>query len=317
MLRKWILIAVIAVLALTACGQAAQIVTQEAEKAAFGGGGMAPESVPALPSVVEGYAPVEDAVMKRESLAASSGSIAAQAQIDRLVIKNATLSLVVKDPVASADRINALALSLGGFVVSSNVYQTSTDAQGNRIMQAGVAIRVPVDKLEAALAQLKGLAVKVESQQLAGEDVTAQYTDLESQLKNLEVAEAQLQRIMEEAKRTEDVLNVFSQLTSIRGQIEQVKGQMKYFRESAAMSLINVTLIPDVLSQPLETNDWQPQGVVKEAVEALLLALQEVATAMIWAGVYVLPLALLFGAPVLLAVWVVRRRGRRAKAATA
>jgi hypothetical protein len=303
------LIVVLGALALTACQP--QLVMQEVEKADVGGG-MA-EPAPGLAP-----APAADMALAREGYATgNSGLFVEQAQIDRLVIKNATLALIVKDPVASADSLSALAQSLGGFIVSSNVYQTSTDAQGNRIMQAGVAMRVPVDKLDAALAQLKALAVKVESQQISGEDVTAQFTDLESQLRNLETAEAQLQKIMEQATRTEDVLNVFNQLTAIRGQIEQVKGQMKYYRESAAMSLINVTLIPDVLSQPIETGGWQPEGVLKEAVEALVRALQSVATALIWAGVYVLPLALLFGLPLLLGVFVLRRRGRKAKVVAA
>jgi hypothetical protein len=313
MFRKWILMIVVGALVLTACGQAAQTVMSEAEKQASGGGGMSEPSVGLA-------APADDAVLAREYSAyatGNTGSVVEQAQIDRLVIKNATLSLIVKDPVASADSLSALAQSLGGFIVSSHVYQTSTDAQGNRIMQAGVAMRVPVDQLDAALAQLKGLAVKVESQQISGEDVTAQFTDLESQLKNLEVAEAQLQKIMEQATRTEDVLNVFNQLTAIRGQIEQVRGQMKYYRESAAMSLINVTLIPDVLSQPIETGGWQPEGVLKEAVEALVRALQSIATSVIWAGVYVLPLALLFGLPLLLGVFVLRRRVHKAKSVTA
>lgn len=312
MFRKWILMVVIGALALTACGQAAQTVMSEAEKQAYGGGGMVE------PPLGLASAPAADMALAHEAYATgNSGAVVEQAQIDRLVIKNATLSIIVKDPVASADSLSALAQSLGGFIVSSNVYQTSTDAQGNRIMQAGVAMRVPVDQLDAALAQLKGLAVKVESQQISGEDVTAQFTDLESQLKNLEVAEAQLQKIMEQATRTEDVLNVFNQLTAIRGQIEQVKGQMKYYRESAAMSLINVTLIPDVLSQPIETGGWQPEGVLKEAAEALVRALQSVATSVIWAGIYVLPLALLFGLPLLLGVWFMRRRMHKAKPVTA
>lgn len=314
MLRKWILIGVVAALALTACGQAAQVLTQEVEKESYGGGGL--PSQPEAQLMPEMAAPAEDAILARDYATGNYGTVAQQ-PIDRLVIKTATLSLVVKDPVTSADSIAALAQSLNGFVVSSNVYQTSTDAEGNRIMQAVVSIRVPAANLDAALAQLKSAAVKVDSQQISGEDVTAQFTDLESQLRNLQAAETQLQKIMEEAKRTEDVLNVFNQLTSIRGQIEQVQGQMKYYREASAMSLINLTLIPDALSQPIDTQGWEPAAVAKEAVEALLRALQEVATAVIWAGVYVLPLALLIGLPLLLAVWYVRRRARRTKTVTA
>jgi len=204
-------------------------------------------------------------------------------------------------------------------VVSSNIYQTSTDAAGNKIMQANVAIRVPAERLNEALAQIKALAVtgEADSENVSGEDVTAQYTDLESQLRNLEAAEAQLQTIMEGAKRTEDVLSVYNQLVSVRGEIEQVRGQMKYYSEAAAMSLVNISLLPDALSQPIEVGGWKAEGVAKEAVEALVRAFQGLASAGIWLGIYVLPLGLVFGIPLWLVGRAVVRRLRKPKSAAA
>lgn len=241
--------------------------------------------------------------------AATTG--AAPMTVDRLVIKNASLSLVVKNPAETLNAISQLAEGMGGFVVSSNTYQASVDAAGNKIMQGYITVRVPAEKLTEALTQLKGMAVTVNSENVSGEDVTAQYTDLESQLTNLEAAEAQLQTIMEGASKTEDVLNVYNQLVSIRGQIEMVKGQMKYYRESAAMSLINIDLIPDALSQPLQVAGWQPQGVAKEAFEALVRDLQGVADFFIRLAVHGGPLALLFGLPLLLIGRAIFTRLRR------
>jgi len=92
---------------------------------------------------------------------------------------------------------------------------------------------------------------------------------------------------------------------------------MKYYRESAAMSLITLDLIPDVLSRPLEVGRWQPQGVAKEALEALVGALQGIATALIWSVVYLLPLGLVFGLPVYFGVRFAVRKLRRPKSAPA
>jgi len=238
----------------------------------------------------------------------------AQNVTERLVIRNANLSLVVKDPADASEKIAGLAQSLGGFVVTSYVYQTSTDAAGNKIMQANITVRIPADKLDQALAEIKGLAVTVNSENISGQDVTSEYTDLESHLRNLEAAEAQLQKIMDGATKTEDVLAVYNQLVAIRGQIEQVKGQMKYYKDSAALSAVSVDLIPDALSQPIEIGGWKPQGVAKDAIEALIEALQGLATAVIWFGIYILPLGLICGLPLLGgAVWF--RRWRKTKVA--
>jgi len=289
MLKRLFLIGLVAALALTAC--APQITS------------------PLAPMQREAFAtaPVE---LKVESSAGSAPS-QPDAAGERLVIKTASLTLIVKDTQTSLQAITTLAAGLDGYVVSSNTYQTTTDAQGNKVLQGSISLRVPAKRFDEALAQLRGLAVEVDNEAITGEDVTAQYTDLESQLRNLEVAEAQLRTIMQEARKTEDVLNVFNQLTSIRGQIEQVKGQMKYYREAAAMSLINVSLIPDALSRPIEIGGWRPEGVARDALQALVRTLQGLATVGIWLGIYVLPLALLILGPLfLLGRWALRRLRR-------
>lgn len=307
MFKKLIILSVLAALALAACGAPAAAPNERQayydESAASSGG--------------EGYAAPELAVVQDATVAGAP--TVANAAIERMVIKNASLSLVVRNPSESLDAITTLANAFGGFVVSSSTSQASVDAVGNKIMRGYISIRVPVARLDEALAQLEALAVtgEAESKNVTGEDVTAQYTDLESQLTNLQAAEAQLQKIMEGATKTEDVLAVYNQLVAIRGQIEQVKGQMKYYRESAAMSLINVDLIPDALSQPLQVAGWKPEGVAKEAVESLVRALQNIAEAVIWGGVYCLPLGLLFGLPALLIgrwIWRTVRKPKVVKA---
>ncbi len=311
MLKKLWLLGLVAALTLAACAAAATPLPPSgvsSETGAGAAGGFVGEP-PQQPAAT--FAPAE---AQRGALGDAANAVQPTAG-DRLVVRNANLSLVVKDPAESLNTIATLAESLGGFVVSSNIYQTSLDAQGNKIMQANISIRVPADQLQSALAQLKEMAVSVNSESTSGEDVTAQYTDLESRLRNLEAAEAQLQRIMDSATKTEDVLTVYNQLIYIRDQIEQVKGQMQYYRESAALSLITVDLIPDALSRPIEVGGWRPEGVAKDALEALVRSLQGIATVVIWSTIYLLPLGLVCGLPVFLGARFAVRRLRRPRSA--
>jgi hypothetical protein len=132
-------------------------------------------------------------------------------------------------------------------------------------------------------------------------------------LKNLEAAEAQLMEIMASANKTEDVLNVFDQLTRVREQIEVIKGQIKYFDESASLSAISVELIPNEVVQPISIGGWQPVGVVKNAIEALIRTLQGLAEAIIWLGLLVLPILAIIFVPLYFIVRSVIRRRRRRK----
>jgi prefoldin subunit 5 len=232
---------------------------------------------------------------------------------ERMVIMNADLTIVIPDPQARATEIEAMAKSLGGYVVSMNMYQTSL-YDGGTAPEGYISIRIPSDKLESALGQIKANVVEVRSETRSSEDVTASYVDLQSRLSALEAARDQLQTIMDAATKTEDVLNVFNQLQYYNEQIEMVKGQMKYYEESSSTSLINVTLVAEVTIQPLEIGPWTPKGAAQNAYKALVNFLRGFVEFVIWLGVVVLPVILIIFGPIVLVIWLIVRGVKRSKA---
>ena len=127
------------------------------------------------------------------------------------------LTLVVTDPTASVQSITRMAEDMGGFVVSSYLYETALGVGGLTATQGTITVRVPADRLDEALQAIKADVIEVRSENISGEDVTQQYVDLQSRLRNLEAAEEQLQEIMGSATTTEDVMMVFNQLVQVRG----------------------------------------------------------------------------------------------------
>ncbi len=230
----------------------------------------------------------------------------------RMVIQNANLSLVVQDPKNSLEAITALATRLGGFVVSSNLYQNYS-ASGEPIPAGTLTIRVPAERLEEALAEIKAGAVEIQSENRSGQDVTQQYTDLASRLKNLEAAEAELQELMTRAEDPEDVIAVFNQLVYYREQIEVTKGQMQYFEQSAALSAITIQLTAEETIQPIEVAGWRPEGVARDAIQALVNFFQGFVDFMIWLVLFILPSFTLMLLPFLLVFLVIRAWWKRRK----
>lgn len=220
----------------------------------------------------------------------ASDEIRTQETPNRLVIKNASLSIVVTDPGLTMEEISQLASDLGGFVVTSNFYRIQLDG-GLEVPQANITIRVPSEKLDQALEEIKSGAGQVLNENISGQDVTQEYTDLESRLRNLEKAEEQLTAIMEQAWETEDVLSVYNRLVEIQEQIELIKGQMKYYEQSAALSAISISIQANEAVQPLRIGNWQPVGVAKQAIQALINTLKFLANLLIWIGLYILPVA--------------------------
>lgn len=242
--------------------------------------------------------------------------------IKRLVIQNADLTVVVKDPVDGLSQVSKYALEAGGFVVASNVYKTQTET-GLQVPEATITIRVPAEKLQDALAFIHALtddpAKDVLSENISGQDVTKEYTDLDSRLRNLEDAAEQLRGIMANSNDTEAVLQVYRELSSVTEQIEIIKGQMKYYEEAAAMSAISVRLRAQETVQPIVVAGWEPQGVARDAVRWLIRFWQGFVNVIIVLVLAVLPAILTILLPFYLLFlfirWLVRRSKKNRKAA--
>ncbi len=155
---------------------------------------------------------------------------------DRMVIRTAYLTIVVDDVSDALQQINTLAETFGGFVVNSNISEDS-----NRVY-AYISFRVDSARFNDTLQSLHALAADVKSESTTGQDVTEQYTDLESRLRNLEASETQLLELMNQAGSVADILAVQRELTNTREDIELIKGQMQYLEQSAALALFTVTL---------------------------------------------------------------------------
>ena len=245
-----------------------------------------------------------------------SGAARPTGDAERIVIKNANLSIVVADPAVSMEAIAKMAEGMGGFVVSSNLYKTTTRA-GVEVPVANVTVRVPADRLESALEQIKAMVenptVDLLSEDISGQDVTSEVTDLESRLRNLRAAEAQLLEIMEMATESEDVIAIFRELTSVREQIEVTEGQIKYYRESARLSAIYVNLQAKEALEPITIGRWEPGIEAQRAIQALLDGGKFLVNAFIWIVLFAIPILAVIAVPIYLIVKFFRKRAQRRK----
>jgi hypothetical protein len=230
---------------------------------------------------------------------------------DRMIIRTANVSMIVANTSQAVEKVSAVAENAGGYVSDSRVWH-----QGD-LLRGTLSIRVPAANLAATLAAIRRLAIRVESESLSSQEVTQEYVDLDSQLRNLRATETELLQLMrvmrERSRRASEVLEMHQQIMSIRGQIEQIEGRLRYLQQMTAMATMHVDLIPDAIAKPVIEPGWQPLVVVKDAGRALVRALQSTVNVAIWIVLYVLPIVLLIGV-VLLAlhrgitlVWRTRR----------
>lgn len=232
-------------------------------------------------------------------------------QQQRVILKTASLSLIVDSAEAALTSITSMTDEMGGWVVSSTTSMV-TMADGTEVARGSITIRIPAERLDEALTRIKSGGGEVDSESVTGQDVTQQYVDLTSRLTNLEAAEAQLRTIMEGATRTEDVMAVFQQLVQVRSDIEVARGQIQYYDESAAYSSVTVNLTPKAIDTPIQIAGWSPGRTVERALATLVNLLRGLADIVITVVVVGVPLALVIGIPGWLAWRTVKRFNRQA-----
>ena len=309
-----LLVVAIAMLVLAACGGAAAT-----ESPALYFEEPAATEAPAMPEVFSAQEPFTkngegDAVPQDQAaialapmstaaayeIANPSGDLTVIERSNRMIVKNADVRLTVKDTDIAIDRATQIIGDAGGYIVSSRVWYQ--DYYGNNLKYAAITIGVPVTEFEKVLSRLRGLALKVVDETAAGDDVTDQYVDLQSQLTNLEATRARIQDFLKDAKTVDEALRINQELANIEGQIEQIKGQMNYLNDRSAFSTITVNLEPEFpiltptpTATPYPTATpipWNPGETFGEAKGTVTVLYQGIANFLIWLGVVILPIVL-------------------------
>jgi autotransporter-associated beta strand protein len=162
----------------------------------------------------------------------------------RKLIRNAQLDLEVKSFQAAMDQITALTKAAGGYVDTSN-----SQKGGNGKLQGTVVVKVLPQNLDDFLLKLRDLG-EVQNQSVSTDDVTKDYYDTQARLDNSRRMEEQLQDLLKHANsKVSDLLAVERELGRVRGQIEQMQGQLKLYDFEVQYATVTMQLREKDLNQ--------------------------------------------------------------------
>lgn len=187
-----------------------------------------------------------------------------EANTESKIRKSGSINLTVESLEEANDEVLDILDNYNGSVVSSN-----ESGVGNN-KSISITLKVPVKYFENLFEEVKDIEGKVDYASYYTDDVTQEYTDLQSRLKNLKATETQLVKILETADTVEDTLAVFNQLSSTRSQIEVLEGQIKYLDNQVDYSYLTVNLSLSDVGKEVKDEKWEPFGVVKSAFSALV-----------------------------------------------
>lgn len=260
------------------------------------------------PEAADEYAPIEEqeagAVPGEAADEAGEptgvGAVVSGAQLPPVgahVIKTAEVRLEVEqDRLEDAvGEVEALAGRYGGFIVSTSVGDEGA-------ARATLVLRIPAERFEQALADVRRLGSKVVHETVSGQDVGQEFIDLEARLRNWGAQEVVLLRLMDRAQTVTDTIKVQRELQQVQLEMERIRGRLRYLEDQTAMGTVTVGL-----AEAGAAGQGEP-GTLAQAWRRAVEGFLAVVSAVIVGAGFVFPLAILAGLAWLVVSRVVRAR---------
>ncbi|GCE30615.1 hypothetical protein KDA_60990 [Dictyobacter alpinus] len=137
------------------------------------------------------------------------------------------------------------------------------------------------------------------------QDVSNDYVDTQSRIKNYKVEQSRLLELLSHAQSVGDIVTVDQKLSEVEGNIENAEAHLKLLSSQVTYYTVVVSLqpiIPGVVTQPATTPGWTASSVFSDAFAASLHFGQAILTFLIWLlafCIYIVPIAII--------TWLVRR----------
>lgn len=143
---------------------------------------------------------------------------------EQKLIRRVNIKLELESNVnleSNTEKIQGLTAEVGGYVVDVSLDNRDTWANGS------VLAKVPKDRVDGFLEQIKGLGIKVVSVSDTSEDVTMQYTDTATRLDVKRTSLEKYRQYLEKAESVEELLSIESRIDGIVADIESFEQQLK------------------------------------------------------------------------------------------
>jgi hypothetical protein len=213
---------------------------------------------------------------ERKPVEYSSSPLAAR----KLIIRSGDIEFEVESFDAAVLTIGKIVGGInGGFVATVN-----SEKLANGKVRGAVVVRIPPESLDKLILDLRkelGKTGELKSQRIGSQDISKQYTDLESRLRAARAMQERLLQIIKTGKgEIKDLVQAEKELGVWRTKIEEIEGELRYYANLVALSTLTITLYEKEIRAPFaitETERIQMGLEVDDVDKARELALAAVA----------------------------------------
>jgi hypothetical protein len=160
----------------------------------------------------------------------------------RKVIRSGEIEFEVESFDGAAAAVTKLVkATAGGFIATIN-----SEKLPNGKVRGSIVVRIPPDQLDTLVLDLRRDLAKggeLKGLRLGSQDITKQYTDLESRLRAGRAMEERLLLIIKTGKgEIKDLLAAERELGVWRTRIEEIEGELRYYSAQVALSTLTIVL---------------------------------------------------------------------------
>jgi hypothetical protein len=165
-------------------------------------------------------------------------NIPTEQQVGKKLVKEGEISIEASNPKAARKALTDSLTKLGGYIDE----ESENNDDGNNRKNYVLSVRIPAQQFERFLTTVSSTADHIESKSIRIKDVTTEFIDVTTRLKNKTLLEDRYKALLQKATKMADVLEVENKLTEIRTDIETTQGQLNYLNKQIAFSSLEITL---------------------------------------------------------------------------
>lgn len=273
----------------------------------------------AYDSSAQGSAPAPMATSAPQVAGESGGSGDVELIIpdtNRKIIVTQTVGILTENYEADKKTIMNSLQKCNGFVQNSDESGTKPETMYDSGRYANYCFRLPVNKASEFVDSLNGIGV-ITNASTSGQDVTAQYTDIELRLKTLQTRYDRLIEFLSKAEKLEDVVELEREIGNVTYEIESLKSQQRGLNDLITYVTVYVNLQEKntlVEAPPTAADDSFGTRITRtfnDALKTIGAAFEYLVLAFVWLSPIIIPGGLIAIFIVFMVKWSKKRKQKK------
>lgn len=163
--------------------------------------------------------------------------------IEQKIIKTGNLRFETSELETTYNQIQTAVKNYNGTI------QNDTEGKDYQSVFKNITVRVPSKNFDLFLKDVSKGVAYFDNKEISSQDVTEEYIDIDARLKAKKVLETRYLELLKKANKVSEMLEIETQLSAIREEIEAKEGQLRYMQNRVSMSTVTIEFYKNIAEE--------------------------------------------------------------------